>query len=157
MRTGAGITYQFCRISDRGTVVAIVGVGCRLPEVPDGAPRGPASQVVEDEIESFGFHATRGHEILPHGGEDIHGALAAFNGDIVRFRAECPSHLKVSKPVTCVSRLLPSWTVGAEIEHRYMLEVLGKKPEALKFLEPPRVWTRELPVLEVFPLVAKEK
>ena len=154
MRTGIGFTYRFVRISDRGTVIAIFGAGKALPIEPSSVSRGPRSVIVADEGDTFAFHATLGAKMRPAGSAGIHAVLARFDGDIDSFVA---THLsapyKPSKSVTCACRLSPTWPVSAEIEHRFALEVHGKKPEALKFIEPPAIWARELPVLQVFPIM----
>jgi len=154
MRTGISFTYRFARISDRGTVVAMVGAGKPLPTAPSSVSRGPRSVVVVDEGDTFAFHAALSPKMLSRGGDGIYAVLAVFGGDLDDY---CAKHLpaspfKSSKIITCACRLSPTWTVSAEIEHRFMLEVHGKKPEALRAIEPPGVWVRELPVLHVFPI-----
>ena len=157
MRTGHGFTYRFVRISDRGTEVAIVGVGGAQQVLGhSGRGRSARSVVVVEEGDTFAFSAALSVRMLPKGAGDLHAVVSKFDGDLERFTAlQLPTQYRASKPATCVCRLAPTWRIGSEIEYRFAIEVLGKKPEALKFLEPPAIWARETPFMRIFTLAAR--
>lgn len=157
MRTGISVTYEFCTVSDRGTVVAVFGAGRRMPDASSTGARGARTTVIEETRDSFAFYAALGPKMLPKGGADVYAVLERFGGDFTLFREYVPDQYRISKTTACACRIAPTWPIAAEVERLFMLEVHGKKPDSLKFVEPPAIWARELPVLSVFALVQKEK
>lgn len=157
MRTGFDYKYRFALISRQTTPVAVVGVGGPHPTGPVSAVGRPRGFIIA-EGDVFVFVAACPDSIVARRREGLANTLAAFllDGDLTRVLADFDHTCSVSEVQERDFRLAPRWSLGAEIDRLYRLEVLATSPVDLRLLKPPAVWAREMPAIVIFPLNRKK-